>query len=118
MVRWFSFLLVLLIGIGLGLFYGLKANPVTFVDLSPGMLSEDYQTDYVLMVAESYQLEQETNLVLRRLALLGSDPPGDIVRQAVIFAEKIGYTDADIALMRTLLMDIDNQTPLLETPSS
>jgi len=118
MARWFSFLLVILIGIGLGFLYGLKINPVTFVDLSPEMLSEDYQTDYVLMVAESYQLDQDTSLILQRLAVLGSEPTTDIVRQAIIFAEKIGYTDADIALMRTLLLDVENQRPLLEMPSS
>lgn len=118
MVRWFRFLLVILIGIGLGLIYGWLVNPIEYVDTSPNTLRVDYKSDYVLMVAESYQLEQDTTLVLRRLALLGSDPAADIVRQALLFAEKQGYTDADIALMRTLLMDIDNQTPLLETPSS
>ena len=118
MVRWFRFLLVILIGIGLGLIYGWLVNPIEYVDTSPNTLRVDYKSDYVLMVAESYQLEQDTTLALRRLALLGSDPAADIVRQALLFAEKQGYTDADIALMRTLLMDIDNQTPLLETPSS
>jgi len=118
MVRWFRFLLVILIGIGLGLIYGWLVNPVEYVDTSPNTLRIDYKSDYVLMVAESYQLDQDTSLVLRRLALLGSDPAADIIRQALIFAEKQGYTDADIALMRILLLDIENQTPLLETPSS
>ena len=118
MVRWFRFLLVILIGIGLGLIYGWLINPVEYIDTSPNTLRIDYKSDYVLMVAESYQLDQDTSLVLRRLALLGSDPAADIIRQALIFAEKQGYTDADIALMRILLLDIENQTPLLETPSS
>ena len=118
MVRWFRFLLVILIGIGLGLIYGWLVNPVEYVDTSPNTLRIDYKSDYVLMVAESYQLDQDSSLVLRRLASLGSDPAADIIRQALIFAEKQGYTDADIALMRILLLDIENQTPLVETPSS
>ncbi len=118
MVRWFRFLLVILIGIGLGVIYGWLVNPVEYVDTSPNTMRIDYKSDYVLMVAESYRLDQDTDLVLRRLALLGSDPAVDIIRQTLIFAEKQGYTDADISLMRTLLLAIENRTPLIETPSS
>jgi hypothetical protein len=117
MSRWIRFLIAIAIGAALGLFYGWAVSPVEYVDTSPASLRIDYKSDYVLMVAESYQLEEDLDLAVRRLALLGSDPPTETVRQALLFAERQGYTDADIALMRGLLRDLETWNPLLEAPT-
>lgn len=117
MSRWIRFLIAIAIGAALGLFYGWAVSPVEYVDTSPASLRIDYKSDYVLMVAESYQLEEDLDLAVRRLALLGSDPPAETVRQALLFAERQGYTDADIALMRRLLRDLETWNPLLESPA-
>ena len=49
----------LAVGIGMGLAYGWLVDPVDFFDLSPDTLRADYKTDYVLMTAEAYHVEQD-----------------------------------------------------------
>ncbi len=117
MSRWIRFLIAILIGAGLGMYYGWAINPVEYVDTTPDSLRVDYKSDYVLMVAETYQVEGDLALAVRRLAMLGSDPPTDTVRQALRFAESQGYTDADVGLMRALLSNLETWNPLLETSS-
>jgi hypothetical protein len=105
--RWFLFFLMIAIGIGLGLLYAWVVNPVEFVDTEPQTLREDYRADYVLMVAEAYQVDKDLPLAVRRLGLLGANPPAQIVLQAVQFAEggqggKARYVEADLLLLRRL----------------
>ncbi|MBI3172634.1 MAG: hypothetical protein HYZ25_02870 [Chloroflexi bacterium] len=102
MSRWTLPLLALLIGIALGLVYGWGISPVEYVDTTPDTLRADYRADYVLMVAEAYQAEQNPDLAVRRLAVLGSQPPGELASQALADARKIGYSEADLALMQKL----------------
>lgn len=70
-----------------------------YVDTSPDTLSIDYKTDYVLMAAEAYQVEQYPEIAVQRLAVLGGDPI-EMVVQAILSAERNGYIDSDLALMR------------------
>jgi hypothetical protein len=111
MGRWISFFLAILVGVVAGLAYGWWVNPVEYVDTTPDSLKIDYKSDYVLMVAETYSQEADPAQAMRRLALLGDDPPVEIVRQAVLFAENVGYTDADIARMRTLQAALESWNP-------
>jgi hypothetical protein len=116
MSRWIRFILAILIGAAAGLFYGWVVNPVEYVDTTPDTLRIDYQSDYVLMVAESYSNEGELALAVRRLALLGASPPSETVHKALLFAEREEYIDSDIVLIRTLFTDLQSWNPSLETP--
>jgi hypothetical protein len=101
--RWLFFALSILAGLGLGLFYGWVISPVQYVDTSPDSLRVDYRSDYVLMVAEVYQVEQDPFLAARRLSLLGSAlPPHELVAQALQFAQDNGYAPQDIRLLQSL----------------
>lgn len=102
MPRWLRFLLVLVIGIALGLIYGWVISPVQYIDTTPDTLRADYRADYVLMVAEAYQAEQNPNLAAQQLAILGSLPPGEIASQALDSARQFNYAEADIALIQKL----------------
>ena len=102
MSRWLTPLLGLLLGIALGLVYGWVVDPVDYVDTTPDSLRPDYRADYVLMAAEAYQKEQDPDLAARRLAVLGSQPPGDIAGQALEQARGFGFADSDLALMQKL----------------
>jgi hypothetical protein len=117
MSRWIRFLFAILVGIALGLLYGWVVNPVEYVDTTPDTLRIDYKTDYVLMVAEAHHGVEDLGLAIRRLALLGDVSPEELVRQAISFAEKAGYSDDDINLMRALAEDLQVYNPLLETIS-
>lgn len=117
MSRWFRFFIAILVGIAAGLLYGWVISPIEYVDTSPESLRIDYKTDYVLMVAEAYRVEKDVPLAARRLAFLGSGLPGEITLQAILFAERAGYTDSDLALMRTLSEALQTYTPPVETPT-
>ncbi len=123
MGRWIRFILVVVVGIGLGLFYGWVIDPVKYVDTTPDSLRIDYKSDYVLMVAEAYNSERDLGLAVSRLALLGAKAPADIVQQAVLFGLKKDsngkqfYIDADVALMQALLQALQTNLPSSGTPS-
>jgi hypothetical protein len=101
MGRWFRFLIAIMVGFAAGLFYGWEISPVEYVDTSPDTLSIDYKTDYVLMAAEAYQVEKDPEMAVQRLAVLGGDPI-EMVVQAILSAERNGYIDSDLVLMREL----------------
>ena len=103
MGRWIKFFVAILVGVALGLLYGWVVNPVEYVDTAPDTLRIDYKTDYVLMTAEAYQADSNLDLAIRRLALLGDASPVEMVFQAMVFAERAGYTDEDMGLMQGLL---------------
>ncbi len=100
MPRWITALLALLLGIALGLLYGWVISPVQYVDTTPDTLRADYRADYVLSVAESFQSDQDADLAARRLAILGSQPPGDLAGQALQEARRYGFPEADISLLQ------------------
>jgi len=111
MRRWFLFLIVVLLGVGIGLLYGWVINPVKYVDTTPAKLRSDYQTDYVLMVAEAYQADGDLDLAARRLAVLGESHPAEIVRQAMILAAQIPFADSDQELLSQLASALQTWSP-------
>jgi hypothetical protein len=102
MSRWIRFVIAIVVGIVLGLLYGWVVNPVEYVDTIPESLREDYKADYVLMVAETYQLERDPSLAAARLMFLGDSPPVSVVEETLTFAEDVGYSPADIAVLSRL----------------
>src|SRR5271157_219688 len=118
MPRWLYSVIALVIGIGLGLLYGWEINPVQFVDTTPASMRADYRTDYVLMIAEAYHADQNTDLAIRRLAVLGSDSPANIAAQALQTGQSIGYSTHDISLLQELTRALQAYQPaptLIET---
>lgn len=113
MSRWIRFLIAVLLGGALGLIYGWVVNPVKYVDTTPNSLRADYRADYVLMVAESYNQDQDLALAVRRLALLGDAPPGEHVRDAMIFGAQNGYADSDLDLLSQLASALQTWNPIL-----
>jgi hypothetical protein len=111
MRRWFLFLIVVLLGVGVGLLYGWVINPVKYVDTTPAKLRSDYQTDYVLMVAEAYQADGDLDLAARRLAVLGESHPAEIVRQGMILAAQIPFADSDQELLSQLASALQTWSP-------
>ena len=103
MSRILKFIIPLALGIALGLFYGWVISPVEFFDLTPDTLRADYKTDYVLMVAEAYRVEQDPGLAARRLAIFGSQSPTSIASAGLTDARENGFADSDIALIQDLV---------------
>lgn len=99
MKRYIYFVGAIIVGIGIGLYYGWVVSPVQFFDTTPATLRIDYQTDYVLMVAEAYVSEQDATLAVERLYFLGAANPTEIVQQAIVYAVQVGYAPEDLAIM-------------------
>ncbi len=111
MPRWIPISLAVVVGIALGLVYGWFIEPVQYTDLTPGALRFDYQSDYVLMAAEAYRLEQDPAAAARRLAVLGSDPPAVIAERAYDYARQAGYPPDDLTLMQGLTIALQTWQP-------
>ena len=109
--NWISIAVALLIGIGAGLLYGLMVDPVEYADATPGILREDYRADYVLMIAEAYQGEQNPELAARRLAMLGSEPPSQFVSSTIKYARANGFTQDEVTLLQGLLTAMQTYQP-------
>lgn len=114
MTRWLLFIIALVLGAAAGLYYGWVVNPVKYVDTTPASLSADYQTDYVLMVAEAYQAEGDLELAVRRLALLGDTPPLESARAALVYASKADppYAEADLDRLSHLASALRSWNPV------
>jgi hypothetical protein len=115
MSRWIRFFIAILVGIALGLLWGWVIKPVEYINTSPDTLRIDYKTDYVLMVAEAFQADADLGLAVRRLALLGSPTPDEMIHQAILSAEG-RYTDIDLSRMRSLEAALQAYSALKETP--
>ena len=116
MGRWLRFFIAIGIGIAMGLIYGWLINPVEYVNTAPDSLRKDYRADYVLMVAETYHTENSLSQAARRLAMLGDQPPADIVTQAITYATQIGYSDSDLKQMQVLADNLKTWDPSQEPP--
>ena len=109
MTRWTLFILVIMLGIGLGLLYGWVINPVKYQDTSIQTLRIDFQTDYTLMVAEAYHDNQDLTWAMNRLTLLGYDSPLEAVETTLKFASQAEYTLPDMFLLRDLHNDLKGE---------
>ena len=118
MPRWLFPLIAGVLGVAVGLVYGWVLNPVKFVDTTPGSLRADYRADYVLMVAESYEANQDATLASRRLAIFGTENPSNISQSALDTAERAGFSQADILLMQNLTRAMQAYQPVPATAGS
>jgi hypothetical protein len=100
---WVFIILALLTGIGIGIAYGRYIDPVDYFDTTPDTLRADYQADYVLMTAEAYQLEQDSGLAARRLAIFSTKSPSAIAADGLAYARANGFSDGEIAILQELV---------------
>ena len=111
MTRWIRFFFSILVGVALGLVYGWFIQPGNFADTSLNSLRIDYKTDYVLMVAEAYQIDKDPMLAVQRLTASSDKQPTVQVEESIKFAQKVGYTEPDINRMLALLSGLGGAGP-------
>jgi hypothetical protein len=112
--RLFVFLLP---GIALGLLYGWLIQPVHYVDTAPASLRADYQTDYVLMVAQAYSAGQDLQTAQVRLASLGPEPAADHVTRALTYAVDHDFSRYDLDTLNQLAIALREAAPTAEIQS-
>ena len=109
--NWFKILIAVIIGIALGLVYGWVIDPIEYTDVTPNILREDFRADYVLMVAEAHQSEQDSETTARRLAIFGSESPAQIAAATLDYAIKNNFTQNEIYLLQGLLTAMQTYQP-------
>ena len=100
--RFIFFSLAILVGLAAGIFFGWQVAPARYTDTSPDTLRQDYQTDFVLMVAELYGHDADQAMATSRLTYLSPMPPLDTVQAAIAYAQKNNYKADDLQLMFNL----------------
>jgi len=68
-------IIAILFGFILGLTWGWGLQPVEWVDATPELLNADYQRDYLRMTIDSFLVNSDTTLTLRRWQSLGPAAP-------------------------------------------
>lgn len=111
MARRIWFIIAIILGLAAGLGYGWVINPVKYVNTSPVTLRADYKTDYVLMVAEVYHKDGDLALAAQQLAFLGNTPPLELVQQAIVLANQVGYAQQDVTMMIRLNQALQTWSP-------
>jgi hypothetical protein len=115
MTRWIGFLIAIVIGAAGGLLYGWVLDPVEYVNTTPGSLRIDYQSDYVLMVAEIYHTQKSLPSAINQLQWLGKSTPLEYVEQALKFGEQQGYSEKDLLTLSDLHNALLSWNPMLGT---
>jgi hypothetical protein len=116
MLRYIFFVFMIGLGVVLGIFFAEQVYPVEVQDAPLNTLREDYQTDYVLMVAESYAQYQDPELAALQLGQLSSAKPVETVNLAIVFALENGYTPNDLVLLQKLSEVMSTWDPNLAEP--
>ena len=109
--NWIRIILTAIAGIALGLVYGWVIDPVEYVDVTPNILRADFRADYVMMVAEAHQSEKDLENSAKRLAMLGSESPAQIVTSTLDYAKKNNFTQNEIDLLQELLTAMQTYQP-------
>ena len=108
---WIKISIAVIVGIALGLIYGWVIEPIQYTDITPNLLSQDYRADYVLMVAEAHQTDPDAESAARRLAILGSESPAQMVASTLEYADRNNFTQDEILLLQGLLTAMQTYQP-------
>jgi len=100
-----------ILGIVLGLIYGWVIDPIEYTDVPPNILREDYRADYVLMIAEAYQNEIDSDTAARRLAVFGGESPALITSSTLEYAKQNNFTEDEIQTLQNLLTAMQTYQP-------
>jgi hypothetical protein len=109
--NWTRIIIAIVIGAAIGLVYGWTIEPVEFTDVTPSILRADYRADYVLMVAEAFHVEYDPETAARRLAILGSESPAEIVSSSLDYARANSFSQDEITLLQGLLSAMQTYQP-------
>lgn len=74
MKRLVSFLFGIAAGIGLAMLIGWNLFPMACQEVTPASMRDDYQAEYVRLVALTYRAEGDLELAAQRLRTLQTDP--------------------------------------------
>ena len=93
-------------------------NPTKPGDSALPALRQDYHTDYVLMVAESYRSDGNLALAISRLAPMGPETPARLAQQAILTARELNYSNQDVETLARLSQALLTQPTVQATTTA
>jgi hypothetical protein len=110
-LRFIAFFISILVGVAAGLAYGWLINPVQFNETTSATMRQDFRTDYVLMVSESYRADQNIEKALQNLSFFKDETPQSVMQKALLSAQNYNYPRGDLESMAVLSMAIEKVPP-------
>lgn len=101
----------MILGLAAALLYGWVLQPAHGTDTGLVSLRQDYRTDYVLMVAETYSGEGDLSLAAQRLSALGRETPAEYVNTAIAYASDQAFAADDLERLSRLARDLLSGPP-------
>lgn len=102
MVRFLlSLLVMLIVGLGIGVYLGWVQFPVEYIDSPASALAQRYKDEYTVMVANGYRYDRDLNGALERLRILGEPNIPAYVQE---LTERYITNSQDLNDIRTLVV--------------
>ena len=111
----YNLLFGLLLGLVSSLYYAWELAPVKYSDNSPQALRGGYAHDFLLLVAQTYFVEQDISRAHLRMGMLSLDAPGQFVANRVEEMVSAGSTTADIRAMAVLAQALGANNPVMDS---
>ena len=110
----YNLLFGLLLGLVSSLYYAWELAPVKYSDNSPQALRGGYAHDFLLLIAQTYFVEQDISRAHLRMGMLSLEEPGQFVANRVEEMVSAGSTTADIRAMAVLAQALGANNPAMD----
>jgi hypothetical protein len=104
-----------MLGLVIGLYYAWEVEPVVVVDNTPGDLERHHYSEYVLLIAQTFSIEQDVNLARARLSTLSTNNPASIPSEQAENMILTGANPSDIQAMVDLAAALGVTDPSLDS---
>jgi hypothetical protein len=104
--RLLALILGVILGVLAGLWFGWGLSPVQYTETVPSQLEPRYQTEFVMMVAETYDREHDLHAAIARLGGLGRADLAGLVREVEQACAAAGYPADDLDRLERLARDL------------
>ncbi len=111
----YNLLFGLLVGMAASLYYAWEIAPVEYVDNSPQALRGRYAHDYLLLIAQTYVVEEDIGRVHVRLGTLVLEEQAKFVAGRAEEMIVAGFNTADIRAMAVLAQALGATNPAMES---
>lgn len=107
-----------ILGIAGGLYYAWNINPVAYVDAAPSSLRQDFQSDYITLIAASYAATGELDRAQVRLSIFSLEDLGSYLGRLAQNRLAEGRPESEARALAMLAAAVGEGPPALPiTPS-
>jgi hypothetical protein len=115
---WILFGISFILGIAGGLYYAWNINPVAYVDAAPSSLRQDFQSDYITLIAASYAATGELDRAQVRLSVFSLEDLGSYLGRLAQNRLAEGRPESEARALAMLAAAVGEGPPALPiTPS-